>query len=226
MAKAFNVDSSFPCPPSGRRPYDGAYECWLRYDTSGGPRRIDFPMGEVDPTPTPVNELIDGLAERLPYVYREQYADPGPVLLMNKSRFIGVTIVRTCVRPGHGDVKNRLPWDTPRTERLITYIFSNEDVGVIDIEPVRISRLWLSKHGVHSAKKLGSEESDIKLVHFPVSSEEIAASPVVTQAVATQTVRSRAKATDAYAAIHILQPPDGVKPRQIEQIIPGSVISG
>lgn len=226
MAEAYNVDSAYVCENTSRK-IDGAYMARLHYFTSAGPRLMKFPLGPSNPLDWGLKALTAHLHELSPELQTRKHLEGKAIPLEN---FLGLSIVRHCVRPGHGSTQ-RTPGtgvaDTPRTERVGSFVFVDKNPEILDIEPLKLAQVArINEIGIGRAREKGVlpvRQLD-PLIHLPVSREEMALPLTMDQAV-TAHPRNR-RLGEAYVLLHTYpEPPEDLPgaedwtPQHVEQLV-------
>lgn len=206
-----NVTSGEPCE-NGPRRRDGAYICNVHNLLGGNIKRTRLMMGSSNPYDEPVSDLVHELRGRV----RETYKFLGGRELPIQS-FIGLSIVRVCVRGEHGDGDVT----TPRAERVASVVFAKNPEALVEIELHRLAQMRsISEAGIGSARRAGGKGmADVNpLLHLPITPAE--KDFAITHAMPA--FPATGKARDPHVALHTL--PDGS--RFVEDIVPRDAISG
>ncbi|MGH7241168.1 MAG: hypothetical protein ACREGB_02625, partial [Candidatus Saccharimonadales bacterium] len=183
-------------------------------------RRTVFKMGNYNPANEEMSSLLSELRSRLSLEHKHLRDKVIPI-----STFIGLSVVRVCVRDGHDAPELPVHPDAPRTERVASYAFAKEPLKVI---PIKLHDLAHMRQ-ISAASGLGSARTVVagkaynlnSLVHLPIAPEEKALS--IHEAVAS--FAAKGGATNPYVALHSLSHGSEGMPQYIEQIVPRSSLT-
>ena len=210
MAHAeFNVVSGDPCENTPRR-RDGAYVCNIHHLMGSGVKRTRFATGSTNPYEETLPDLAKEIRLRLKSEYKVFELTEVPL-----ESFIGLSILRLCVRDEHSDAKKgNSAQVSPRAERVASLAFvQNADV----LEPIRLHSVAqlraISDAGIGSAQRVeGYPMAPVApLLHLPIT-------PVEREYAidfAIQAFPAKGKASDPHVALHSIPGSDEF----IEQLV-------
>lgn len=207
--RSFEVTTGNACTNTARR-RDGAYTAVTHYLTGRGPRRMPVRFGTENPYDGAISTLIKELR------YRVGQQDPAfrtGELPLNK--MIGISVVRTCVRDIHEHDQPEDEVDTPRTERIASFVLAHSADAVIDIKPHPVGeRRRPNDNGLALARPVGPGAEglqDVKLQYLAVTPEEYKYHAML----AIPTLAARGSASDIYVPLHDRLDSEGF----VEQIV-------
>lgn len=194
MAHAeFNVVSSQPCENTPRR-RDGGYVCNIHHLAGSGIKRTRLQMGNTNPMDESMVDLAAELRKRISAEYKFiESADK-----VRLESFVGLSVVRVCVRDEHDDVRcNPTRQLSPRAERVAAIAFVKNPEDMVEIQQhATVQQRAVSENGLGSARWAGGPLS--RVLHLPITLAE-RDYPIE---FAVPALPGSGRAADPYVALH------------------------
>lgn len=191
-----NVDSGTACEDNSSH-RDGAYVCNVHNLLGSGIKRTRLAMGTTNPYEQTMGDLVKELRCRVKDSYKFLESKDLPI-----SSFVGLSILRVCVRTNHIDGRQQ----APRAERVAAIAFANDAEATVEIALHDLAqRRTISEAGLGSAKRVGATglAEVTTLLHLPITQDE--RSYPINFAIPALAYQGRAR--DPHVALHSL--PDG-----------------